>query len=103
MQRGEIWWAVLDPPAGHRPVLLLSRNSSYGLRDYVLVSPLTSRIRNILSEVPLTTQEGLPKPCVVNLDVVHTISKKRLQEKLTGLSPEKMRAVEGALRFVMGI
>jgi mRNA interferase MazF len=103
MQNGEIYWANLDTPAGHRPVLLLSRNSSYNLRDFILVSPVTTRIRHISSEVNLTIEEGLPKPCVVNLDVIHTISRNRFQEKITSLSPEKLEEVERALHFVFGL
>ncbi len=51
MKRGEIWWAELAPPAGRRPVLLLSRNEAYAVRELVMVAPLTTRIRGIPSEV----------------------------------------------------
>ena len=35
MERGEIWWADLPPPSGRRPVLLLSRNEAYSVREFV--------------------------------------------------------------------
>ncbi|MDP6514171.1 MAG: type II toxin-antitoxin system PemK/MazF family toxin, partial [SAR202 cluster bacterium] len=47
MNRGEIWWADLAAPTGRRPVLLLSRNESYTVRELVIVSPLTTQIRDI--------------------------------------------------------
>jgi len=103
MKRGEIWWAEMDPPAGRRPVLLLSRDEAYTIRELVIVAPVTTRIRHIPSEVPLGPEDGLPKPCVVNLDTVTTIAKATLRDKLTTLSPEKLRAVEVALHFALGL
>ena len=63
MKRGEIWWAELAPPAGRRPVLLLSRDEAYSIRELVIVAPVTTRIRHIPSEVSLDLEDGLPKPC----------------------------------------
>lgn len=103
MRRGEIWWAKLAPPTGRRPVLLLSRNEAYAVRELVLVAPLTTRIRGIASEVPLGPEEGLPRTCVVNLDVITTIAKSSLCERLTSLSAEKVKAVEAALHFALGL
>jgi mRNA interferase MazF len=102
MKRGEIWWADLDAPAGQRPVLLLSRNEAYGVRELVTVAPVTTKIRNIRSEVPLGPEDGLPKACVANLDVIQTIDKNRLRERLTALTPQKIKAVEAALHFSLG-
>ena len=103
MKRGEIWWAELGPPAGRRPVLLLSRDEAYGVRELVTVAPVTSRTRHIPSEVPLSLEDGLPKPCVINLDTVTTIAKASLQDRLTTLSAEKLKAVEVALHFALGM
>lgn len=103
MKRGEIWWAELGPSAGRRPVLLLSREEAYNIRELVTVAPVTSRIRHIPSEVPLGIEDGLPKACVVNLDTITTIAKVSLQDKLTTLSAEKLKAVEVALHFALGI
>ncbi len=103
MKRGEIWWAELAPPAGRRPVLLLSRDEAYTIRELVIVAPVTTRIRHIPSEVPLGPEDGLPKPCVVNLDTITTIAKATLRDKLTTLSPEKLKAVEVALHFALGL
>jgi len=102
MKRGEIWWAELDPPAGRRPVLLLSRDEAYAVRELVIVAPVTTRIRHIPSEVPLGPEDGLPKPCVINLDTITTIAKASLRDKLTALNPEKLKAVVVALHFALG-
>jgi len=103
MKRGEIWWAELEPPAGRRPVLLLSRDEAYSIRELVTVAPVTTRLRHIPSQVPLGVEDGLPKPCVVNLDTITTIAKASLRERLTALSAEKQKAVEIALHFALGI
>ncbi len=103
MKRGEIWWAELEPPSGRRPVLLLSRDEAYSARELITVAPVTTRIRHIPSEVPLSLEDGLPKPCVVNLDTITTIAKISLRDRLTTLRVEKQKAVEVALHFVLGL
>ena len=101
--RGEIWWAELPPPSGRRPVLLLSRKESYSVRDFVIMSPLTTRGRGLRTEVNLGPEDGLPRRSVANLDVIITESKRRLQKRITVLTPEKVNAVNNALRFALGL
>jgi len=48
-------------------------------------------------------EDGLPKPCVINLDTITTITKASLRERVTVLTPEKQKAVELALHFVLGM
>jgi mRNA interferase MazF len=103
MKRGELWWAELEQPAGRRPVLLLSRDEAYTVRELVTVAPVTTRVRHIPSEVPLNIEDGLPKPCVINLDTITTIAKECLRDRLTTLSAEKLRAVAVALHFALGL
>lgn len=103
MRRGEVWWAELPPPAGRRPVLLLSRDEAYAVRTLVTVAPVTTRIRDIPTEVRLGPEDGLPRVCVANLDTIVTIAKKDLQERITGLSLQRLRAVESAIRFALGL
>ena len=103
MRRGEIWWAELASRAGKRPVLLLSRNEAYAVRELVIVAPLTTRIRGIPSEVSLGDEDGVPRACVINVDTITTIAKASLRERLTALSAEKLKAVEEALHFSLGL
>jgi mRNA interferase MazF len=103
MKRGEIWWAELILPAGRRPVLLLSRDEAYMVRELVTVVPVTTRIRNIPTEVQLSLDDGLPKSSVINLDTITTIAKSSLIDRLTALSFEKMKAVETAIHFALGM
>jgi len=103
MRRGEVWWAELPAPAGRRPVLLLSRDEAYLVRELVTVAPLTTRVRQIPSEVPLGPGDGVPKTCVVNLDTITTIPRRTLTERLTPLSPIKLAAIDRAVRFSLGL
>ena len=103
MRRGEVWWAELSPPVGRRPLLLLSRNEAYAVRELVTVAPVTTRIRHIPSEVPLGPEDGLPKACVANVDLITTIAKSSLHERLTSLSTEKLTSVDAAIRFALGM
>ncbi|HEX9896441.1 MAG TPA: type II toxin-antitoxin system PemK/MazF family toxin [Dehalococcoidales bacterium] len=103
MRRGEIWWAKLDPPAGRRPVVLLSRNEAYTARSLIIVAPVTTRIRQIDSEVLLGKEEGLPQKCAANLDTMTTVPKDCLQQRITALSTQKMIELESAIHFALGM
>ncbi|MCX6012196.1 MAG: type II toxin-antitoxin system PemK/MazF family toxin [Chloroflexi bacterium] len=103
MKRGEIWWAELDTPAGRCPVLLLSRNETYMVRSLVTIAPITTRIRNIPSEVQLDIVDGMPQKCVVNLDTITTISKESLHNYLTSLNQNKLEELEAAIHFSLGL
>lgn len=103
MRRGEVWWADLPPPAGRRPVVLLSRDEAYSVRELVTVAPISSRMRRIPTEVVLEREDGLPRRCAANLDSLTTIPKRVLSGRLSVLGPGKVAAVERALRFALGL
>jgi mRNA interferase MazF len=103
MRRGDVWWAELPAPAGRRPVVLLSRNEAYAVRELVTVAPVTTRVRRIPTEVELGRRDGLPKRCVANLDTITTIPKRTLTGQIARLVPEKVAAVDAALRFALGL
>ena len=103
MKRGEVWWADLPPPAGRRPVLLLSRDEAYAVRSQVTVAPITTRVRNIPVEVRLGPSDGLSRDCVVNLDTITTVPVSWLRDPVAMLSAEKLDAVDAAIRFALGL
>ena len=102
MRRGEVWWADLPKPAGARPVVLLSRDESYDVRELVTVAPVTTRARGIPVEVPLGKAEGLPRACAANFDTITTIPKRCLSRRVAALPPAKIKAIEEAIRFALG-
>jgi mRNA interferase MazF len=103
MKRGEVWWARLNPPAGRRPVVLVSREDAYQQRQLVLVAPVTTRIRHIPSEVPLGREDGLPRRCVAIMETLLTVDKNSLEQMIAELSTEKVEAVDQALRYALGL
>ena len=103
MRKGEIWWANLPPPVGKRPVVLLSRNEAYAVRNAVTVAEVTSTIRGIPVEVPLGPEDGLPKKWVANLDTLATIRKEHLVSRITALDPEKINLIDEAIRFALDL
>ena len=103
MRRGEVWWAELPAPAGRRPVVLLSRDEAYAVRELVIVAPVTTRIRGIPTEVELGPEQGLPRVCVANLDSLATIPKRTLTGIIGLLPPAKLAAVDRAVKFALGL
>lgn len=103
MQRGEVWWAELPMPIGRRPVVLLSRDEAYAVRNAVTVAEVITKIRGIPVEVVLTPEDGLPKNCVVNLDTIATIRKDLLAERISLLRSEKLRQIDEAIKFSLAI
>jgi len=103
MQRGEVWWAELPRPIGRRPVVLLSRDEAYAVRNAVTVAEVTTKIRGIPVEVLLGPEDGLTKKCVVNLDTIATIRKDLLGERISLLQSEKLRQIDEAIKFSLSI
>jgi mRNA interferase MazF len=103
MRRGEVWWADLPLPVGRRPVVLLSRDEAYAVRNAVTVAEVTSTIRGIPVEVELGPDDGLPKKCVVNLDTIVTIRKDLLIERIAILRDEKIEQLNSAIKFALSL
>jgi mRNA interferase MazF len=100
MRRGEIWWANVDK---RRPVVLVSRQEAYQVRALVIVAPATTTIRGYAVELKLGKREGLPRDCVVNCDLLVTLPKVDLVERAGSLSSAKLRELDDALRFALGL
>ena len=103
MIRGEVWWADLPQPTGHRPVVLISRDEAYAYRELVMVAPVSRRIRRIPAEVVLGPEDGMTLVCAVNLDSITTVPRAALQRHITNLSDDKVRAVDAAIHFALGL
>ena len=103
MQQGEIRWYKFQAPDKKRPILILTRDSILDYLGEMTVAPVTSTIRDIPSEVFLSQEDGVKKDCVVNLDHIQTVSKKKIGARLTSLSRNKMKSVGEAIRFALDI
>lgn len=103
MRRGEVWWVNFPPPTGRRPAVLVSRDQAYGVRSSITVIPLTRTIREIPVEVPLDRADGIPRKSVANADDIATVPKTRLLNYVTTLSPEKLQALNVAIKFALDL
>jgi len=68
----------------------------------VTVAPITSTIRDIPTEVPLTRADGMPRECAINLDHIQTVSRGQIGPLITKLDTEKMLLLRSALLFALG-
>lgn len=103
MKRGEVWWAIQSEPIGRRPVVLLSRDESYRMRNAVTIAQVTTNIRQIPVEVLLSEKDGLPRKCAANLDTITTIRKSLLAQRICALTPERMQQIDNALKFALDL
>lgn len=102
MRRGEVRWYKFPLPNKRRPVVILTRDSALEFLGEVTVAPITSTIRDIPTEVPLTKEDGMPRECAINLDHIQTVSRERIGPLITTLNTEKMFLLRSALLFALG-
>ena len=102
--RNDIYWADLGPPAGRRPVCVLTRDPAIDVLTSATCAPITRTIRGIRSEVELGPEHGLPEACVINCDNVMTVPIDALDDQAVGHLDEIARAaLDRALRYALDI
>ena len=82
-------------------MVLLASEKAYAVRELVTIAPVRTRVRGIAAEVPLGPDDGLPRPCVVNLYSLATVPKQLLAERLAVLSPARVRAIHPPSVFAL--
>ena len=111
-QRGEVWWASLQPPRGsepgyRRPVLIVQSNSfNASAIQTVIVAAITSNLD--LASAPGNVRlprssAGLKKASTVNVSQLLTLNKSVLDERAGVLSSRLMNAVAEGLRLVLAV
>lgn len=103
MKNGEIRWYKSVSPDKKRPVLILTRDSVLEYLGEVTIAPITTTVRDIPSEVFLSTVDGMPQDCAVNCDHLQTVSKGKIGSLITSLPRTKMAEVGRAIRFALDI
>jgi mRNA interferase MazF len=102
--RGEVYWADLGPPAGRRPVCVVTRDAAIGVLRTVTCAPITRTIRGIRSEVEVGPEQGLPETSAISCDNVLTIPQAVLDAGAIGRLDEVKRAeLDRALRYALDI
>ncbi len=103
MKRGEIRWYKFNAPDKKRPVLILTRDSILEYLGEVTIAPVTSTIRDIPSEVFLSSQDGMAMDCAINFDHIQTVSKAKIGSMITKLSEDKLNQARKAIQFSLNL
>ena len=102
--RGDVVWADLGPPAGRRPVCVLTRDAALAVLTAITCAPITRTIRAIRSEVEVGAAEGLPERSVISCDNLITIPVALLDAHAVGHLDIQARAdLDRALRYALDI
>ena len=102
--RSEIYWADLGPPAGRRPVCVLTRDAAIGVLVSVTCAPITRTVRGISSEVEVGPEQGLPEVSAISCDNLLTLPQAVLDPAPVGrLDTLKRVELDRALRYALDI
>ena len=103
MKRGEIRWYKFKSPDKKRPVVILTRDTILEYLGEATVAPITSTIRDIPSEVVLTSEDGMKKNCAINCDHIQTVAKNKIGSTKTTLTQDKLRQLSKAIWFALDL
>ena len=82
--------------------MVLTRDSTIAYLSTVTVAPITSTIRGVPSEVLLNEEDGMKRPCAVNLHNPVTVVQDKLGKRVAQLTSMRMHEICAALRFSLG-
>jgi len=112
IQRGEIWWVLLDDPTGsepgfRRPLVILQSDAfnRSGIGTTIGAS-LTSNIR--LADAPGNvlipkSASGLPRDSVANVSQLVTVDRGQLKGRVKRLPASFIFAIDRGLRLVLDL
>jgi mRNA interferase MazF len=110
-QRGEIYFADLDPVVGHeqggrRPVLIIQNDLGNQFSPVLIVAAITSAPTKAACpvDVPIVSgNTGLFKGSRIMLNQIKTIDKRRLERYIGQLDDAQMEQVDQALIMSLGL
>lgn len=104
VERGDIVWADLGPPAGRRPVCVLTRDAAIAVLTAITCAPITRTVRGIRSEVEVGPGEGLPSQGVISCDNLITVPTILFDSEPVGhLDLDSRVRLDQALRYALDI
>ena len=112
VKRGRIYWADLNPTrgreqAGRRPVLVVSDDAING-QPLVVSVVVGTDAANVPKDYPVNVRvkakdAGLPSDTVFLCFQLRSMDHSRLADQAGAMPPEKMAAVDRALKLVLGL
>jgi mRNA-degrading endonuclease toxin of MazEF toxin-antitoxin module len=103
IQRGDIRWFRFDVPDKRRPVVVLGNDLLLPTLSQVPVIPLSTQIRGLPWEVALSTEEGLPSPCVLKPEWIKSVERAFLGPRITSFPEARWAEVRASLLLVLGL
>ena len=106
MKRGEVWWVTFDPSVGgviqkRRPAVILSNDAANRYLNRLQVVPMTSRVGRVYPcEAVVVVGRRQSKAMA---DLLTTVSKQRLMNRLGKLSAPDLAKVEHAVMIQLGL
>ena len=112
MEKGDIWWASLDEPAGsepgyRRPVVVISSNDFNRSKiRTVIVAIITSNLH--LADAPgnfilSKKSTGIDRDSVLNISQLMTLDKSFLTDRIGKLSNKKLNLLDDGIRLVLSL
>jgi len=105
--RGEVWMADLgyenvkeSEQRGYRPVLIIQNDIGNRFSPTVIVACITKQRK---TDLPTHMECELFEPSTIMFEQIKTISKERLNKRITTLTEEEMQEVNERLKISFGI
>ena len=95
--------AELPPPVGSRPVVILTRDGVLDNIGAIVVAVVTRTVRQLPTEVVLGRRQGLPVPCVANLDNILTVPRHRLKRLMGACDAGKIDELNQAIKAALDV
>ena len=111
VRRGDIYYADLSPVVGSeqggmRPVLIIQNDTGNRHSPTVIAAAITSQTgkANLPTHISLAARScGLTRDSVILLELVRTLDKSRLRERMGRLDEPAMHQVDNAIAVSFGL
>jgi mRNA interferase MazF len=100
VRRGEVWLAQVGRK--RRPVVVVTRDEVLEVRANVTVAEITTTVRGLAVEVPIDPDSGIDQASVVNCDGLHTVSQRRLTQRLGSVDDETLDEICEGVTAALG-
>lgn len=101
IRQGQVRW-LERPERKRRPVLIVTRDGPALSLSEVLVIPLTTRQRDLPTEIELGPDDGLARTSFANAQQIGEVSRSLLREQVGQLAPGRWYEVCDAIAIAIG-
>ncbi len=91
-RQGEVWWAQASDK--QRPVLVVSRTEVVPMLNAIVCAPITKKVRDIPTEIPLGATEGLKVRCAASFDNLQLIRRSSFGTRIGALTGSRRMICE---------